>query len=361
MNQDYIHVEDPLDVAPPPIPIEPYVTSRRLYTHEPPGPDDDILIIDSAADISCVGRGFSVMFYSGEKMTLNTALVRSPSNTFEIVSATAVIEDKTTSRQVIIIINQAIYVPDLEQHESLLHTDQARNHNVYVNDIATCFCDREGNPGRQNIEAEGCIIPLKHDGRKYFVNIREPKQEDWETCQIIELTSPESWNQTVTTRRRRRIDNLTEDEVKEWSYRLGRLNLETTKYTLAATTQLVQSVEAESRVIQPKRLTEGFSSDTFFPNERSSRGYTCAQVFVGVRSGYTYVIPLKNKVYAYTALQDFIRYVGAPSFIAVDAAKEENLGEWQAVCRTHCIPQRTSEPNYQNQNRVERRIQDIKR
>ncbi len=31
------------------------------------------------------------------------------------------------------------------------------------------------------------------------------------------------------------------------------------------------------------------------------------------------------------------------------------------MCRTFCIPQCTSEPAYQNQNRVERRIQDIKR
>jgi hypothetical protein len=57
---------------------------------------------------------------------------------------------------------------------------------------------------------------------------------------------------------------------------------------------------------------------------------------------------------------DGARYVGAPLFLSVDAAREENTGEWLSVCRTFCIPQRTSEPAYQNQNRVERRIQDIK-
>jgi hypothetical protein len=105
---------------------------------------------------------------------------------------------------------------------------------------------------------------------------------------------------------------------------MGRLNMETTQYTLEATMQLVNSVEAESRVmprrhlkcrlpcLRPKRLSEGFSSDTFFPNERSARGYPCAQVFVGTRRGFTYVVPLKNKAYAYTALQDFIRQVGPP-------------------------------------------------
>ncbi len=36
------------------------------------------------------------------------------------------------------------------------------------------------------------------------------------------------------------------------------------------------------------------------------------------------------------------------------------MGEWLSVCRTFCIPKHTSEPEYQNQNRVERRIHDIK-
>jgi hypothetical protein len=294
-----------------------------MYTHVPPGPNENNLIVDSAADISCVGQGFTVLFHSGEKMILNTALARPPSNTFDIISAAAVVEDPTTSKNIIIIINQVVHIPDLEQHESLLHTDQARAHKFNINDLTKCFHDPEGRPGHQDIEVEGCIVPLKHDGRKYFINIRAPKKEDWEICQIIKLTSLESWNHTITTQRNKHAKDYTENEIKEWSFRMGRLNMETTKYTLEAMMQIVNSVEAESRVmprrhlkcrlpcLQPKRLSEGFSSDMFFPNERSSRGYTCAQVFVGVRSGYAYIVPLKNKAYSYTALQDFIRHVGA--------------------------------------------------
>jgi hypothetical protein len=344
-----------------------------MYTDDPPGEQEDILIVDSAANISCVGQGFLILFCSRETMTMNTALASLPSNTFDIVSAAAVIIDPSSSTEVIIIINQAIYIPDLNQHESLLHSDQARHHNVCINDLATCFYNYDGRPGQQNIEVEGRTIPLRHDGRKYFLKIREPQKEDWNKCQVIELTSPESWNYEIKMRRSKRTEGYTDDEIKQWSHRLGRLNLEATKYTLAATTQLIKNVEAESRTfprkhlkcrlpcLRSRRLTEGFSSDTFFPNVRTSRGYTCVQVFVGTKSGYTYVVPLKTKAYAYTALQDFIRQVGAPLFIAVDAAKEESIGEWLSVCRMYCIPQRTSEPTYQNQNRVERRIQDIKR
>ncbi len=243
---------------------------------------------------------------------------------------------------------------------------------MFVNDLAKCFCDPEGKPGHQDIEVDGCIIPLKHDGRKYFIHIREPTKEDCDICQIIELTSPEPWSYEVKARRMRITEKLDEREIKEWSYRLGRLNLEATKHTLSATTQLVKSVEAERRLfprrhikcrlpsLRPRRLMEGVSSDTFFPNVKSTSGFTCVQVFLGVRSGYTYVVPLKNKAYAHTALQDFIRYVGATLYIAVKAAKEENMGEWLSICRKYSIPQRTSEPTYQHQNRVERIIQDIK-
>ncbi len=93
----------------------------------------------------------------------------------------------------------------------------------------------------------------------------------------------------------------------------------------------------------------------------SSGGFTCEQVFLGERSGYTYVVPLKNKAYAYTALQGFIRHVGTPMYLAVDVAKEEKMGEWLSICHTYCIPQHMSEPMNQNQNSMECRIQDIKR
>lgn len=307
-HRDCNKIEDPLDQAPPQIPIEPYVASRHMFTHDPPDPTENILIVDRAADISCVGQGFTILFHSGESMRMNTALARSPSNTFDIVSAAAVIEDPTSLRGIIIIINQAIHIPDLQKHESPLHTDQAWNHRVYVNDLAKCFHDREGKAGLQNIEVDGCVIPLKHDGRKYFISIREPWKEDWDTCQIVELTSPESWNHINTTERGKHTIAYSDKEIKEWSYRLGRLDDEMTKYTLAAMMQLVNSVEAESRVmlrrhlkcslpcLRPKRLAEGFSSYTFFPSVRSTRGYTCVQEFVLTQSGYTYgVLPLKHK------------------------------------------------------------------
>jgi hypothetical protein len=87
---------------------------------------------------------------------------------------------------------------------------------------------------------------------------------------------------------------------------------------------------------------------------KSVRGLNCAQVFLGIESGYTVLIPIKSKGYAYTALQDYIRYTGASLFLMADAAKEENLGEWIHIRQKYCIPQQSSATYHQHQNKVER-------
>ena len=145
------------------------------------------------------------------------------------------------------------------------------------------------------------------------------------------------------------------------------------KKTLAASTQFIDLVEAESRQtprrhfkarlhsLRPRRCNEGFHSDTFFSDTKSGRGFECGQIFVGAESAYTYVDLMKGKGYAPTALRNFIRDVGAPVYLHTDNAYEEVLGEWEEVCKMYCIPQIASEPHYQHQNKAERRIQDIKR
>lgn len=62
----------------------------------------------------------------------------------------------------------------------------------------------------------------------------------------------------------------------------------------------------------------------------------------------------------YTTLSDDIKHIGAQLLLSSDNAKEETLGEWISICRTFGIQKRSLEPYYQHQNKVERRIQDIK-
>ena len=150
--------------------------------------------MDSAADQSVVGQGWRILFRTGQKIHMDGALIGMEGGSYPIVSAATVVEDATTSQLVILIVNQAAYNEDVKQHESLLHTDQARFHGVRVNDIASCFYDGNGNLGKQSIETENISIPLLHDGTKYYVKIREPTEVELETYPAYELTSPQPWD-----------------------------------------------------------------------------------------------------------------------------------------------------------------------
>jgi hypothetical protein len=59
------------------------------------------------------------------------------------------------------------------------------------------------------------MIPLRHDGLKYFLRIREPNNSDWEHCHIVELTSPESWCRKVMARWVKKNKDYSEEEIKD--------------------------------------------------------------------------------------------------------------------------------------------------
>jgi hypothetical protein len=118
-----------------------------MYTDQSPPQEEPILIMDSATDICCIGKGFKILFYTGEITSLGAAFSTTEPRTLHVVTAAAVITDSHLSSPIIILINQAAHIPDDNQYDSLLHTDQAHNHNVIVNDIACCYIDSHGHPG----------------------------------------------------------------------------------------------------------------------------------------------------------------------------------------------------------------------
>lgn len=103
-----------------------------MYNNDVPTQDTSILIMESTAEISCVGKDFEILFYSGKTTTLGVAMAAVGSATYKIVCAAAVVGSLTLSQSYIIIINQAARIPDSNHYESLLRTDQMRYHNVVV-------------------------------------------------------------------------------------------------------------------------------------------------------------------------------------------------------------------------------------
>jgi hypothetical protein len=159
-----------------------------MYTDKSPEANEPVLIIDSSADISCVRKGFRILFYTGEITSLGVAFSSTEPHTFNIVTAAAVINATRLSTPIIIIINQAAYIPNDDQYESLLHNNQACHHNVIINDLACCYVNSHRCYGKQSIEIHGHIV--RHDGLKCFLTIREPTDFDWNHCHVVKLTSP---------------------------------------------------------------------------------------------------------------------------------------------------------------------------
>ena len=62
-----------------------------------------------------------------------------------------------------------------------------------------------------------------------------------------------------------------------------------------------------------------------------------------------------------TTLQEFIRDYGAMEGLKSDNAKSETTFKMKDLFRMYLIKDKQSEPHYQHQNPIERRIQDLKR
>ena len=137
--------------------------------------------------------------------------------------------------------------------------------------------------------------------------------------------------------------------------------------TLANTSQLVTTVEAESRELmrdhrvtrlyplRPHRINDTCYSDTFFSSLSSIRGFTMFQLFALKHSKVDYIYLMRKKSQAAEKFSDFVRNVGAPNYVINDSAMELTGDAWLTVARKAIIDTYCSEPFHQNQNLAERR------
>ena len=117
-----------------------------------------------------------------------------------------------------------------------------------------------------------------------------------------------------------------------------------------------------------RRIPEWFAMDTYFANEPAADdgitghgGCTMAQLYGGVDSHFLKLVPMRSESDIPKTLQDFIRDHGAMRGLKSDNAKAETSIVIQDILRMYCIQDKQSEPYYQHQNPVERRMQDVKR
>lgn len=120
--------------------------------------------------------------------------------------------------------------------------------------------------------------------------------------------------------RRRQMEKIPWNlPIEEWQNRLALVPKNVVEKTLLATTQYYMTLEAENRqdsirhmqsrcpgLIMP-RQNELVASDTLFPSVPTSEGHTCSQFFVGTKSDYLEIYPMKRESQNGEALQDFTR------------------------------------------------------
>ncbi len=268
-------------------------------------------------------------------------------------------------RKFIIIVNQALLDRDARQTESLLQPHQCRAFGTAVDDCSTFHPDVHGGKGTQQIKVDGTSIPLHFDGFKTYLSISLPTKEDFEVLPHLELTSPMSYNPQDPRRYTRRVFKAVDVTFEEWRARLGYPTLAVTKKTIAATTQMVKTLEAETReymrdhfksrvrCLRPKRINDTLYSDTFFSTVKSIRGYSKFQLFTFKTCKRTICTLMKRESQAPDAYLDIIRTIGAPNRTVTDNARVCTGERWTKINRDFCIETGLTIPHHQNQNIAE--------
>ena len=77
----------------------------------------------------------------------------------------------------------------LNQNESLALPFQLMNHGTNFDLVPSCYTTKDGTNDTQSFTIDGDSYPLEHDGRKVFVRMSKPTQEDYDNLIVYELTS----------------------------------------------------------------------------------------------------------------------------------------------------------------------------
>jgi hypothetical protein len=134
------------------------------------------------------------------------------------------------------------------------------------------------------------------------------------------------------------------------------------QHTSRLTTQLAKStihypmrchLKSRFQMLRHKRLDEVIATDTYFANEKSTEGYHCAQVFVGMTCKMLYVACMRTESEFADVYLGFIREYGIPSALRRDNAKSEMSQHVQDIHRDLIIADQWTEPHSPWQNPAE--------
>ena len=317
-------------------------------------------------------------------------------SSLRLVDAYSTLLDESGSRVAILWLNQALYCPTSPQ--SLIAEDQLEHNGVEVHSRAKLFSGKQCIIAKHPKTAKQFKIPLGWDGSSKFLITDNTTKKDLKTLPHLHLTSQKAYdpsvygdhkrvNRMVTTRNRafnwsrpegRKFDWSLE-QLAEWKSRLNFYNVERIKKTFQATTQLYPNVPHENEGLPKNFYSERFQAlgapyrmirrngETFSADIVPSvyRGKVKHKlVFSGLNSKFSAVYDMgysKGAIGSHLALQQFISDHGIPQTLITDGDQAENFSQkWIELCAKHFIEQHSSEAYKQNQNFVERWVQEAK-
>jgi hypothetical protein len=245
-------------------------------------------------------------------------------------------------------------------HQSL------RDHRNGIDDRARCERDLHGRPGLQAARFGDRTIPFYFDGTKcFFAVYRISEAEECALPKIVLTDGSVPYEPFARLHSRRRP--LAAPDLVTWKRCLGFTPDHVVAKTLSVTTQLVPTVEAESREImrdhfqtrlpelRVRRVNDTCCVDTFFSSIPSVRGFTCWNLFSFQRTGLDVIYLMRRRSQSPTTLPRMVAECGAPLIMKSDNASEFKGKRWVDYLTSMSIQSVFTEAHHPNENLAERR------
>jgi hypothetical protein len=332
-----------------------------------------ILVSDSGNDQMLLTSAWRILRRTGREVMMTGAFAgRNMGEVFPVVSAVAkiVCED---GKAYAAYAHEALFDSNPAQRESLLSVHQSlRDQRNGIDDRARCERGVDGNPGLQMARFGRHKLPFYFDGTKCFFEVHWITEAEEQTLPKIQLTDGDRPYEPMDRLHSRRRPVASVTDSFEWKKCLGFTPDHVVDKTLRATTQLVPTVEAETREImrdhfqtrlpqlKVRRINDTCYVDTFFSSIPSVRGFTCWNLYCFRRTGLDVVYLMRRRSQSPTTLPKLVADCGAPLVIKSDNAPEFKGKRWVDYLDTTSIRSEFTEAHHPNENLAERRGGSLK-
>ena len=327
-----------------------------------------ILVSNTGNDQTLITSVWKVVRRTGREVMKGAFAGRNVVEVFPVVSAVAKIIGED-GKAYAAYEHEALLDSNPNQKESLLSAHQLLRdqRNGILDDRARCERGVDGNPGLQTARFGEHRLPFYFDGTKCFYEVHRISDAEEPELPKVDLSDGSvAYKPMARLHSRRRP--VKQENRTEWKRRLGfSPDHVVVDKTLSATTQLVPTVESETREmmrdhfqtrlpqLKVRRVNDTCYVDTFFSSIPSVRGFTCWNQYCFRRTGLDVVFLMRRRSQGPTTLPKMVAECGAPLLIKSDNAPEFKGRRWTDFLDTMSIRSKFTEAHHPNENLAERR------